>query len=196
MIIAEFEQIYHKSFNMLCNKAYRMINDADAAKDIVQNVFLRFWNMKDTLLINTTVEAYLYKAVINETLNYLDKNKRLSNIQDTNEYLHIESGQNTEEEIHFSELQQKVIRLLAQLPPKCRNVFLLSRFENMTYKEIATFLDISENTVDNHIKKALSVFRKALIILFLVLICIFLSKKMNFRIAELSLSSFINKNEI
>jgi RNA polymerase sigma-70 factor, ECF subfamily len=170
-----------------------MINDVDAAKDIVQNVFLRFWNMKDTLFINTTHEAYLYKAVVNETLNYLDRNKRLSNIKDNNEFAHIESGQNTEEEIHFNELQQKVNTLLAQLPPKCRNVFLLSRFENMTYKEIASFLEISENTVDNHIKKALSVFRKALIILFLVLICIFLSKKMNFRIAELSFSAFISK---
>jgi RNA polymerase sigma-70 factor, ECF subfamily len=196
MDITKFEQLYHKSFNALCNKARQMTNDADAAKDIVQNVFLRFWNMKDSLFINTTPEAYLYKAVVNETLNYLDKNKRLSNIQDHKEIQHLESAQNTEEEIHFNELQQKVNTLLAQMPLKCRNVFLLSRFENMTYKEIAAFLNISENTVDNHIKKALSLFRKTLVILILVLICIFLLKKTNFRIAELSFSAFIHKNVI
>ncbi|MBN1117892.1 MAG: RNA polymerase sigma-70 factor [Bacteroidales bacterium] len=170
MKIIEFEQIYHKSFNVLCNKAYRMTNDVNAAKDIVQNVFLRFWNMKDTLIINTKPEAYLYRAVVNETLNYLDKKKRLTIIQDDKEAVNIASGQTTEEEIHFSELQQKVNTLLAQLPPKCRRVFLLSRFENMTYKEIAGFLNISENTVDNHIKKALALFRNELLIIMSIII--------------------------
>jgi RNA polymerase sigma-70 factor, ECF subfamily len=139
-----------------------MINDADTAKDIVQNVFLRFWNMKDTVIINTTIDGYLYKAVINETLNYLDSKKRITVSIDDSETQHILTGQTIEEEIHYNELQEKVNTLLNQLPPKCRRVFMLSRFENMTYKEIASFLEISENTVDNHIKKALDVFRKAL----------------------------------
>ena len=163
MDIIEFEHIYHKTFNVLCRKAYQMTNDADAAKDIVQNVFLRFWNMKDTLFINSTPEAYLYKAVINETLNYLGKNKRTFSIEGYNKAECFEDGRTIEEEIQYKELQQKVNILLAQLPPKCRKVFLLSRFENMSYKEIAQFLSISENTVDNHIKKALATFRKALL---------------------------------
>jgi RNA polymerase sigma-70 factor, ECF subfamily len=162
MDIIEFEKIYHKSFNILCNKAYRMINDADAARDIVQNVFLRVWDMKETLVISTTMEGYLYKAVINESLNYLDTKKRFFNVQADKEVINIAGDKSSEEEIHFAELQQKVNDLLDQLPPKCRKVFLLSRFEEMTYKEIADFLNISVNTVDNHIKKALDVFRKAL----------------------------------
>jgi RNA polymerase sigma-70 factor (ECF subfamily) len=145
-----------------------MTNDAHAAKDIVQNVFLRFWNKKDTLIIKTTPDAYLYKAVINETLNYLDTKKRLPFVQNEKEAFLVNSGQTSEEEIHYIELEQKVNSLLAKLPPQCRKVFMLSRFENMSYKEIAQFLDISENTVDNHIKKALLLFRKSLINLILL----------------------------
>ena len=163
MDLLDFEKIYNRMFNTLCNKAYRMINDADAAKDIVQNVFLRFWNMRDKLVINTTPDAYVYKAVINETLNYLDKKKRMVIVSGQNDALKIESGKTPEEELRFNELQQKINNLLSKLPPRCRKVFILSRFEDMTYKEIAAFLQISENTVDNHIKKALSYFRKALI---------------------------------
>ena len=139
-----------------------MINDTDAAKDIVQNVFLRFWQMKGNLLIETTAEAYLYKSVINETLGYIKKHKRSAVTALNIEANNVAGNNHVGHETDGRELEEEINKLLAQLPPKCQQVFLLSRFENMTYKEIAITLNISAKTVEHHIAKALSFLRKGI----------------------------------
>ena len=139
-----------------------MINDTDAAKDIVQNVFLRFWQMKGNLLIDTTAEGYLYKSVIYETLGYIKKHKRSAVTTLNIEANNVAGDKNVEHETDGRELEEEINKLLAQLPPKCQQVFLLSRFENMTYKEIAVTLNISAKTVEHHIVKALSFLRNGI----------------------------------
>lgn len=156
----EFDQHYKRLFVPLCHKAYSMINDRDSAKDIVQSVFINFWNKNPTL--NGPVDAYLYKAVINQSLNYLDSHARRSLAISSHTATRDLSFNNVEQSINEAELRQNIEQVLNNLPPACKRVFMLSRFEGMSYKAIATFLNISENTVDNHIKHALQLFRKFL----------------------------------
>jgi RNA polymerase sigma-70 factor (family 1) len=158
--LTAFKDLYTRLFPLLCQKAYAYVNDADAAKDIVQEVFVRYWSTKPE--VATIAEAYLYKAVINQCLNYIDAHKRRSAA--TLGYGHTQplSANPVEEAIISRELREKVERLITELPTVCRNVFLLSRYEGMDHKSIAAHLNISPNTVDNHIKRALKLFRENL----------------------------------
>jgi RNA polymerase sigma-70 factor (ECF subfamily) len=157
MNLAEFEVLYHKLFNPLCNKANRIINDPDAAKDIVQELFVKFWSNKPQ--INTSPEQYLHKSVVNSTLNYLDSHKRHTQAALQQRFHMTISSNNIEESISASELSKKIDDIFNDLPPVCKKVFALSRYEYLSHKEIADHLNISVNTVDNHIKHALNRFR-------------------------------------
>lgn len=147
-------------FAQLCHKAYVYTADADAAKDIVQEVFMRYWKLGPE--IGESVDAYLYKAVIHQSLNYLDSHKRRSAAMLRYAHDKKQAGAGADEAVLTRELQNKIDRLIHELPPVCRNVFLLSRYEGMSQQQIADQLGISINTVDNHIKRALKTFRENL----------------------------------
>lgn len=156
--LAEFKSLYTRLFPQLCQKAYAYTRDADAAKDIVQEVFVRYWTTRPQ--ITSSSDGYLYKAVINQCLNYIDAGKRRTAA--TLGYMHITpaSTENTEQTVHARELETQIDRIIQSLPVTCRHVFLLSRHEGMNHQQIAEHLSISTNTVDNHIKRALKTFRE------------------------------------
>jgi RNA polymerase sigma-70 factor (ECF subfamily) len=155
---ATFKTLYTRLFPLLCQKAYAYTRDADAAKDIVQEVFVRYWTTQPQ--ITASSDSYLYRAVINQCLNYIDAGKRRSAA--TLNYIHITqaSTENTEETVRARELEEQIDRIIQSLPVVCRRVFLLSRYEGMNHQQIADQLNISPNTVDNHIKRALKTFRE------------------------------------
>jgi RNA polymerase sigma-70 factor (family 1) len=160
MDLTEFEAIYHELFTPLCNTANRIINDRDAAKDIVQELFIKFWNSKPN--ISTSPAQYLHKSVINSALNYLDSHKRRSHAVLQYKVFAASSSNNADESVMANELSIKINEVFNALPPMCKKVFALSRYEYMSHKEIAGQLGISANTVDNHIKYALNRFRNIL----------------------------------
>mgnify|MGYP005751378463 CR=1 FL=1 len=163
-----FEKLFRRNYSRLCQRVQRITNNAAAAEDIVQEVFLNFWD-SNQLHATSLPEAYLYKAALNKALNYVSSQKRKSDLNDVYNAQNPAFGNNPEQELELIELQQKADEAIKSLPPMCRKVFLLSRYEEMSHKEIADFLEISPNTVDNHIKKALSILRKALLSTFLPL---------------------------
>lgn len=158
--LTAFKALYMRLFPLLCQKAYAYTADRDAAKDIVQEVFVRYWSVQPA--ITASADAYLYKAVIHQSLNYLDAHKRRSAA--TAGFAHAQplSASSTDDGINTRELQEKIDRLIHGLPTMCRNVFLLSRYEGMSHQQIADQLDISIHTVDNHMKRALKTFRENL----------------------------------
>lgn len=162
MTLQQFEDLFNTYFVKLCAKAYLISGDKEAARDIVQDVFIRFWDRKDELQKVDSIEAYLYKSVVNQALNYINSHKRKMLHQEKILYVTPSSSNDVEDNINESELQQRITYAIEKLSPMCKKVFLLSRYEQMTYKEIASFLAISENTVDNHIKKALAILRKVI----------------------------------
>lgn len=163
-----YETLFRDNYQRLCTRACRITNDMGAAEDLVQEVFVNFWNNGEHQHINTP-EAYLYNAVINRALNYATSQKRRMEINANFLELQPNAGSSAEHDLQYKELEQRVQQTIEALPPVCQKVFMLSRYEEMSHKEIAAFLNISPNTVDNHIKKALSILRKALLGVFLIL---------------------------
>jgi RNA polymerase sigma-70 factor (family 1) len=161
----EFERLFKKNFNSFCLKVNLMIKDPDASADLVQNVFFKYWQSRNDIQINTSVEAYLFKSCINEAHNYIVKSKRMEKI--LAELPKISETASPEEELEYSELYSKIEKVIESLPPACKEVFLLSRHDEKSHKEISAYLNISENTVNNHIKKALRILREN----FLLLLC-------------------------
>ena len=123
---------------------------------------MSYWNSEQRLHIQTP-EAYLYKAVINKALNVASVQQRRSVLATRYGAQQASTTNPADQALQLQELQHQLDLALATLPPMCRKVFLLSRYEDMSHQEIADFLGISPNTVDNHIKKALAILRRALL---------------------------------
>ncbi len=154
------EVLFKKYYSSLCRTVNRIVNDTDAAEDLVQDVFMKVWNNRQTLEINLSIKSYLYRSAINSALNYLERSKKIVNLEESN-FLE-PSVNDAEDQLHFNEVQQRVKEATDALPPACKTIFILSRQENMSYKEIADSLQISPKTVENQMGKALKHFREYL----------------------------------
>jgi RNA polymerase sigma-70 factor (ECF subfamily) len=158
---AEFEELFRLHYRFLCNVANKILHDRDASEDVVQDVFAKLWTKKTEIPFLQSGKNYLFRVTVNATLDYLEKNKKVVRLND--ETAHISFTNETEETLDVKELEMKISKTLEELPPKCKAVFILSRYEGMKYKEIAEHLDISVKTVENHMGKALAHMREKLI---------------------------------
>lgn len=176
----DFNNLYRKYYVFLCLIAEHIVRNKSDAEEIVSDVFVRLWNCRNNIIFTSSVKGYLIKAVHNTALNHLEKNRseKLTesiNISDKN-ILAWDSdyplGHIYEEEI-MSLLNDGI----KSLPCACREIFMLSRNENMGYSEIAEKLGISVNTVKTQIKIALGYLRVHLKDYISVLTLIYLSDK-------------------
>jgi len=153
-----FETLFKTHYNALHAYAQVILKDEDVAEEIVQGMFLKFWEKRAGLNIQS-IKAYLYKCVYNDSLNYLKQEKTKSKYQDFTVHT-----MNTEHEpaslkVELSELQQHLREALNHLPEQCRTIFQMSRFEELKYREIADHLGLSIKTVENQMGKALKILR-------------------------------------
>ncbi len=168
-----FEQLFRQYFSDLCNFARSYVNDNDTAKEITQNVFINLWQNKKGIDSSKSVKSYLFTSVRNRCLNYIRDNKKFrSNVLD----VEIADYETAYESDTFSvaELETKISSALDKLPERCRQIFMLNRFEDLKYKEVAEKLGISVKTVEVQMSKALKILREELkdyiyiLILFLI----------------------------
>ncbi|MEM7106426.1 MAG: RNA polymerase sigma-70 factor [Bacteroidota bacterium] len=152
--------LFTRDYSYLCQTAYRILKETNQAEDIVQDVFYEFWKKRDVLQIKTSIKAYLKRAVINKTLNFIRDQK--IRLDDEAPLQFLDSKENIQQNLEADEMKILIDKALEGLPPKCKAVFALSRFEQMSYQEIATQLNISTKTVENHISKALKRLRVSL----------------------------------
>lgn len=139
-----------------------MVNDASTAEDIAQEVFFEVWKKKDTIQLTTGLKPYLRRAAVNRTLNHIRAQRmKFEEEADATEISTTEHG--TIELMAADELKAKIDKSIEMLPEKCRVVFAMSRFEFMSYQEIADALDISKKTVENQIAKALKHLRASVL---------------------------------
>ncbi len=150
---ANFEQLYRQHFTSLYRYAYSVVQDEAQAEGIVQNVFLKLWNKRDTLRIHTSWQAYLFRATYHEALNAAKRQ------QVRMRFAQQRQSPDTASQESDRELATHLEKALLELPEKCRTVFQLSRFEDLKYHEIAQRLGISIKTVEAHMGKALRVLR-------------------------------------
>ena len=160
---AKFMEVLFKTYYAsLCRTAFRVVNDRDTAEDLVQEVFVKVWNGRQSLEINTSLKAYLHRSAINTALNYLEKNKRQVNVEQ-DELVNLAASSNQlEDHMNFKEVESRVEQAIQSLPPACKTIFVLSRYENMSYQEIADTLNLSVKTVENQMGKALKTMREYL----------------------------------
>lgn len=147
---------YH---NMLCVYAFELTNDSDLAKDIVQNVFINIWRIRLKLKDDLAVKSYLYKSVYNEFLNQERNRKFIVQLDEK----YIDTLSNIVEDDNEKSLERLMIlvkREIENLPPKCKQTFLLSKREGLSNVEIAEYLNVSIKSVEAHMTKAFTKLRE------------------------------------
>jgi RNA polymerase sigma-70 factor, ECF subfamily len=152
-----FREIFHAYYEGLCTYAFTLLRDMDDAEDVVQSMFIKIWEKRQTLNITHTIKSYLYKAVYHQCVNQFDHRAVRVKFQ---ERVTIEKKQGVQQpEVFPHELEERIVSVIKTLPKQCRTIFMMSRYQEMKYAEIAKELDISVNTIENQISKALKILR-------------------------------------
>ncbi len=164
--------IYRKYWQQLYLSAYNVLKDKLACEDIIQELFIKLWNNRHSIEINVSLKAYLYAATRYEVYRQVKNGKVTSDVFDRL----FESLQTPVEyeNIEYKELMTRVSLVVNTLPDKCREVYKLSREDYLSHKQIASRLNISTKTVENHIAKALRQLRTSLGSFFSLLMAILL----------------------
>mgnify|MGYP003574954400 CR=1 FL=1 len=161
--ISGFEALFQVNYQALCASSYRIVQDRDIAEDIVQDVFYRLWEKRDSLVITSSLKAYLFQSTINQSLNYIKKYKNALKREDLYGSETMDDINDVEQAMALKEVNQRVEAAVKALPEACRMVFVLSRYDQLSYKEIASKLDISVKTVEGQMSKALKHLRSWLL---------------------------------
>ncbi|QNF35154.1 RNA polymerase sigma-70 factor [Adhaeribacter swui] len=154
------EALFRQFYAPLCKSLYRTLRDASFAEDIVQEVFLKVWEIRGTLQMDQAIQAYLYRSCYNAALNFLKKQKSRTEIDMLDAVL--PDTDTAEKQISLLETENQILQAIDALPPKTKLVFSMSRFEELSYKEIADRLDISIKSVEKHMGIALQRLRENL----------------------------------
>lgn len=155
----EFHRIFKNYYQMLCRFAYIILQSKDTADEIVQQTFIFFWENENSIQINKNIKSYLYKTVKNNALNHLKSTETRKKYE--NEYI-ARLNDTPLSELDDTVFKEKLKHAISELPERCRIVYSLKYLEGLTYDEIADYLSISSNTVNNHIQKALKILKEKL----------------------------------
>ena len=158
-----FEIVFKDYYPRLCNYANGLLHSFDSAEEIVQEVFINFWNNHGKIEIYTSLKPYLYRSVYYGCLNYLRKNKKIIHSVQLNnesnpktELLFLATSTTPFTLLVSEEFEKELGRAIEDLPDQCRKVFCLSRFENLSYAEIAEKLGLTVSTVKTHMSRAMT----------------------------------------
>lgn len=153
------DSLFKAHYADLCRAAFRVLADKVAAEDIVQEVFLEIWRNRAKIQLTGSFGSYLHRSTVNRSLNYLRDRKIIVTDTEDAEVDLPTVGENVVFEFETLELQAAIERAIDTLPVRCRQVFILNRYEELSAKEIAETLGISVKTVENQMTKALKILR-------------------------------------
>lgn len=163
MLESEFqlvEHLFRQYYKILRAYAFRLVNDLDAAEDIVQDVFVALWNRRADLHADGTIKSYLFKAVYNKSLNYLNSKKYTEedSLELFIDQLNVLQMQDANQENLFwvKELREEIENFVETLPRQVKRVFVLSRVRGLKIPEIADKMELSHKTVEKYLSKALA----------------------------------------
>ncbi len=169
-----FKVLYDRFWESLYTRAYSILGDKSLAKDIVQDVWISFWERRDKIN-NDNIEGYLLRAVRFKVYNEFRNSKYRSKLVEEfvqNYNPHIQTN-NIEQFIQLKDTEKAIFKVVNCLPNKCKQVFELSRFDGMKNEEIAQKLNISKRTVETHISNALKVLKNNVALSFAVFLELF-----------------------
>jgi RNA polymerase sigma-70 factor (ECF subfamily) len=160
--IRQFETLFRSSYTPLVRYAKTIIKDQDTAEEIVQELFYKLWKDREKILINNSLDSYLYRSVHNRCLHHLD---HVRVVHQHKKEMKNEDGDGVSspvEILQHKELQGRISGILKKLPERCSTIFYMNRFDGLRYSEIASKLSITVKTVEANMGRALKEFRKAL----------------------------------
>jgi RNA polymerase sigma-70 factor (ECF subfamily) len=172
----EVEHLFKTHFKGLHAYAYIILRDSHLAEEIVQEVFVKLCERASRINIETSLESYLYRSVYNESLNH-QKHEKVKARYQTMMSRKQEIAAQEPASGDYPALEARLRLALGELPQQCRTVFLMSRFEELKYREIADRMGISVKTVENQMGKALRIMRqklKGFLVLAIILLTNFL----------------------
>jgi RNA polymerase sigma-70 factor (ECF subfamily) len=156
------ESLFREHFTGLCQFAAGYVRDDDVAMEIVQDAFVNLWEKRDTIDLSKPVKSYISTSVRNRCLNYLRDHKKFSNDLLVLENLSHETIYDPSDRLVETDISKQIAGAIAELPEKCREVFIMSREEHLKYQQIADRLNISVKTVETQMSKALQHMRNRL----------------------------------
>lgn len=157
-----FEKLFYKYYAMLCVFSNSYVKSIDTSRDVVQDVFIKIWDNRENFVITQSLKAYLYQAVRNQSLNYLEKNSQKRRLEESLTRQRKIDSEEKEIELNTEELTEKIWKLVEQLPERRRTIFILYRKHGLSYKEIGQVMDITRKTVENQMGRSLQFIRDQL----------------------------------
>ena len=178
-----YESLFKEYYPFLCSYAYGHTRDKHAAEEIVEDFFVNLWNNRHKVVISKSVRAYFIGSIHNRCINYLQR-ERSRYIASTDIADLTDNEKNTNEKLAIpevptllvAELEENLLKAIEKLPENCKEIFLLSRYHDYSYHEIAMEKNISVNTVKTQIKIALCKLKEELKDYLVVFIAFFLIK--------------------
>ncbi len=154
-----YTEIFSRYVKLLVAHAFRLLGDRDEANDVVQDVFLMLWQKKDSLVFTTSLSSYLYTAIRNRIFNQMSHQKIVAKYADSIVGF-MENGYSlSDDNLREKELAKIIEKEIEALPPKMRKVFLLRKKEELSYKEIAEILDITDKTAKHQVYSAVKILK-------------------------------------
>lgn len=158
-----FDNLFKDLYASLCIYASDILKNRSIAEEVVQDVFLKLWNNRETININTSLKSYLYRMVHNQSLNFLRdriaqrKAEEISvdDISYRSLVFGLESSYDLLNDLIGNNIEQELERAITELPPQCREIFCLARYQMLSYREIAEKLDISVSTVKSQMLRSI-----------------------------------------
>jgi RNA polymerase sigma-70 factor (ECF subfamily) len=158
-----FEALFRAFYPTLCALVARRIRSQESAEEIVQDVLLRVWERRATLDPEQSITRYLYRAARNQALNHVKHRNIVVRTRETVTAFLRPSQPAPEDDLRYQEIATAAEKAIGLLPERCREIFLLSRRGELSYREIATLLGISIKTVETQMGRALSSLRVRLL---------------------------------
>lgn len=156
---AAFEKLFERYYTRLVVFAIKYVNDEDTAREMVQDVFVAFYEKRNSLHVHTSIKSHLYQSVRNRCLNHIKREKIVRGHHDQIQLANQNDEAFFDKTVETTEFENSVFNLIKALPEKCRQIFEMSRFEGVKNDDIAAQLNISKRTVETQISKALRFLR-------------------------------------
>jgi RNA polymerase sigma-70 factor (family 1) len=158
--VIAFGDLYKKESPKLYKNILRIVKQEAIAEEILQDVFTKFWEKKESINIEISIKSYLYRIAHNLIMDMFRKaafdKKLLSNLIS----ISIENYSNTEDLTNLKITQKILEDAIYELPPQRRKIYLLVKFEGKSYKEVSEMLNISTSTISDHVVKATKIIKK------------------------------------
>jgi RNA polymerase sigma-70 factor (family 1) len=158
-----YKNVFIHFYNSLYRFAYNLTKNAEVSEEIISDVMMKIWDMDAKLAQVEKLNLYLFSAVKNASLTHLSKNKFEQVFIDGDiENSLYNKNDNPEHYLLLSEIEQKIEAAVSDLPAQCQMVYRLIKEEGFSYKEVSAMLQISQNTIETHMRIALKKIRLAL----------------------------------